>query len=91
MEEVAQNPVKEDSWSPKTRFGRFLDRYFHISERGSSILKELLGGLVTFLAMFYILPLNGNMLSSDWTGALQGNTANFRIFEGIRQILIYGG
>lgn len=36
MEEVAQNPVKEDSWSPKTRFGRFLDRYFHISERGSS-------------------------------------------------------
>lgn len=28
MEEVAQNPVKEDSWSPKTRFGRFLDRYF---------------------------------------------------------------
>lgn len=90
MEEVAQNPVKEDSWSPKTRFGRFLDRYFHISERGSSILKELLGGLVTFLAMFYILPLNGNMLSSDWTGALQGNTANFRIFEGVRQILIYG-
>lgn len=40
MEEVAQNPVKEDSWSPKTRFGRFLDRYFHISERGSSILKR---------------------------------------------------
>lgn len=34
MEEVAQNPVKEDSWSPKTRFGRFLDRYFsHLRKR----------------------------------------------------------
>lgn len=90
MEEAAQNPMKEDSWSPKTRFGHFLDRYFHISERGSSILKELLGGLVTFLAMFYILPLNGNMLSSDWAGLVQTNTANVRIVDGIREILIYG-
>ena len=95
MEEVvsgANTPEKdpEGSWSPKTGFGRFLDRYFHISERGSSILKELLGGLVTFLAMFYILPLNSNMLSSDWAGLAGEAAANVRIADGVSQILIYG-
>ncbi|HBB05594.1 MAG TPA: hypothetical protein DCZ41_03285, partial [Firmicutes bacterium] len=53
-------------WSPKTKFGAFLDRYFKISERGSSIIRELVGGLIIFLAMFYILPLNSNMLAGDW-------------------------
>ena len=55
-------------WSPKTGFGRWLDNYFGISSRGSSILKELIGGLVIFLAMFYILPLNAGMLSGNWAG-----------------------
>ncbi|MEX0991066.1 MAG: NCS2 family permease [Actinomycetota bacterium] len=35
-----------------------LDRYFRISERGSSIRTEVLAGLTTFLAMAYILFLN---------------------------------
>jgi len=41
----------------------FLERMFHIKERGSSITREILGGLTTFLAMFYILPVNSGMLS----------------------------
>lgn len=39
-----------------------LNTFFKIEERGSSIQKELLGGLVIFLAMIYILPVNSFML-----------------------------
>lgn len=35
-----------------------LDRYFKISERGSSIAAELRGGLAAFFAMSYIVVLN---------------------------------
>ncbi|WAC65485.1 NCS2 family permease [Agrococcus sp. SL85] len=35
-----------------------VDRFFKISERGSSIPQELRGGLVTFFAMAYIIVLN---------------------------------
>lgn len=41
----------------------FLERVFHIKERGSSISKEILGGITTFLALFYILPVNSGILS----------------------------
>ena len=35
-----------------------LDRYFKISERGSSIAAEFRGGLAAFFAMSYIVVLN---------------------------------
>ena len=35
-----------------------LDRFFKISERGSSVSQEVRGGLVTFFAMAYIIVLN---------------------------------
>ncbi|MFC9242634.1 NCS2 family permease [Streptomyces sp. NPDC057136] len=51
----------------------WLDRYFHISERGSTVAREMRGGVTTFMAMAYILLLNplilggkdvdGNLLS----------------------------
>jgi AGZA family xanthine/uracil permease-like MFS transporter len=41
-----------------------LDRYFHISERGSSIPREIRGGLATFFAMAYIIVLNPIILGS---------------------------
>jgi len=40
-----------------------IKKFFMIEERGSTIGIELLGGLVTFLAMVYILPVNAGMLS----------------------------
>jgi len=40
-----------------------LDKFFKIKDRGSSISKELLGGLTIFLAMVYILPVNADILS----------------------------
>ena len=41
-----------------------LDRYFHISERGSTVRTEILAGLATFLTMAYILFLNPAILGS---------------------------
>lgn len=42
----------------------FIDRYFHISERGSTIGRELLSGFIVFLAMLYILPVNTSILGN---------------------------
>lgn len=42
----------------------FLDKHFHITERGSTISREIIGGIVTFLAMSYILVVNAGILSA---------------------------
>ncbi|MEU8887689.1 NCS2 family permease [Streptomyces sp. NPDC048442] len=36
----------------------WLDRYFHITKRGSTVAREVRGGITTFMAMAYILLLN---------------------------------
>ncbi|MFG2264797.1 NCS2 family permease [Streptomyces sp. NPDC048720] len=41
-----------------------LDRYFRISERGSTLGREIRGGLATFFAMAYIIVLNPIILGS---------------------------
>ena len=41
-----------------------LDRFFHISERGSTVGRELRGGLATFFAMAYIIVLNPIILGA---------------------------
>ncbi|MGI5348130.1 NCS2 family permease [Streptomyces sp. CA-250714] len=41
----------------------WLDRYFHISERGSTYGQEIRGGVTTFMAMAYIVLLNPVILS----------------------------
>ncbi|KOU31287.1 MULTISPECIES: NCS2 family permease [Streptomyces] len=41
-----------------------LDRYFKISERGSSVAREVRGGFATFFAMAYIIVLNPIILGS---------------------------
>ncbi|RZU15024.1 NCS2 family permease [Streptomyces sp. BK239] len=41
-----------------------LDRYFRISERGSSLAREIRGGFATFFAMAYIIVLNPIILGS---------------------------
>ncbi|MEU5434604.1 NCS2 family permease [Streptomyces sp. NPDC020719] len=42
----------------------WLDRYFHITDRGSSVAQEVRGGITTFMAMCYILLLNPLILST---------------------------
>ncbi|WP_303324605.1 NCS2 family permease [Actinomyces radicidentis] len=45
-----------------------LDRFFHITERGSTIGREVRGGVVTFFTMAYILVLNPLTLSTPHDG-----------------------
>lgn len=40
-----------------------MEKLFHIKERGSSVSKEIIGGITTFLAMAYILAVNPGILS----------------------------
>lgn len=52
---------------------QFLDRRFHIQERNSTVGRELLGGLITFLAMAYIIFVNPSILSAtgmDYTAVM---------------------
>src|SRR5438105_14660559 len=54
-----------------TSTGSSLDRFFHISERGSTVRTELIAGLATFLTMSYILFVNPSIIAGlkDHTGA----------------------
>jgi adenine/guanine/hypoxanthine permease len=63
---------------PRGRGGG-LDRFFRISERGSTVEREIRGGLVTFFTMAYIIVLNPIILSGpvDVTGAHLGGADGF--------------
>lgn len=78
---------------PRARgFAGRLDRFFEISARGSTIAGELRGGLVTFIAMAYIIVLNPIILAGgpDVTGQqLQFNqvSATTSLTAGVMTIL----
>ncbi|MYV44043.1 NCS2 family permease [Streptomyces sp. SID1328] len=59
---TAQAPTPEQPGG-KPSFGA-VDRYFKISERGSSVAREIRGGFATFFAMAYIIVLNPIILGS---------------------------
>ncbi|MCL2466754.1 MAG: NCS2 family permease [Micrococcales bacterium] len=69
------SPTDQDE--PTTTGPNVIDRYFSITERGSTIGTEVRGGLVTFFTMAYIIVLNPIILSAeDGTGhALASATA----------------
>jgi adenine/guanine/hypoxanthine permease len=41
----------------------FLERFFHLSEHGTDLRREIIGGLTTFAAMAYVLAINPMILS----------------------------
>jgi AGZA family xanthine/uracil permease-like MFS transporter len=45
-----------------------LDRYFRLQENGTTVRRELLAGLVTFLTMAYIIFVHPAILSKDFSG-----------------------
>jgi AGZA family xanthine/uracil permease-like MFS transporter len=61
---------------PAGRPGGALDRYFEITERGSTVRTEVLGGLTTFATMAYIVVLNPLIIGTvpDKHGHLLGIT-----------------
>ncbi|MFI6285899.1 NCS2 family permease [Streptomyces sp. NPDC051018] len=56
-------PVATPDHQPKGSLSG-LDRYFRISERGSTLAREIRGGFATFFAMAYIIVLNPIILGS---------------------------
>ncbi|BAW94030.1 NCS2 family nucleobase:cation symporter-2 [Actinomyces sp. Chiba101] len=71
-----------------------LDRFFRITERGSTVARELRGGVVTFFTMSYILVLNPLILGSalagdgDVTGAKAKIAAGTALIAGVMTILM---
>ncbi|RVU21416.1 NCS2 family permease [Streptomyces antnestii] len=62
MSTSAPAPVDVTEPPPAPKNG--LDRYFKISERGSTVSREIRGGFATFFAMAYIIVLNPIILGS---------------------------
>jgi AGZA family xanthine/uracil permease-like MFS transporter len=54
-----------------------LDRFFHISERGSTVRTELIAGLATWLTMAYILFVNPTILGFLGVPGLEGKGLPF--------------
>jgi adenine/guanine/hypoxanthine permease len=65
---TTESNVRSDPRGTPPRSG--LDAYFHISERGSTVEREIRGGLATFFTMAYIVVLNPLILggAQDVTG-----------------------
>ncbi|WP_425566904.1 NCS2 family permease [Sphaerisporangium flaviroseum] len=67
--------------SQPTGFHGRLDRYFHISERQSTLSREIRGGLATFFTMAYIVVLNplilGGVKDADGQVLGDGTTPNY--------------
>ncbi|MDY0809781.1 NCS2 family permease [Kitasatospora purpeofusca] len=72
---TTESPEPAQPHAPKPPAGA-LDRYFRIGERGSTLPREIRGGIATFFTMAYILVLNPIILGSatDMTGAHLDNT-----------------
>lgn len=66
----------------------FLDRYFKISERNSTISTEIMGGITTFLAMSYIIIVNPSILSI--TGMDKGALITVTILSTVFGTLVSG-
>jgi AGZA family xanthine/uracil permease-like MFS transporter len=66
---VGGTGARRRSAGPQVRPKNGLDRYFEISARRSTVVRELRGGLTTFFTMAYIVILNPIILSgTDVTG-----------------------
>lgn len=49
-----------------------MDKFFKLQERGSTVSREIVGGITTFLAMSYILAVNPGILSGVFANAETG-------------------
>jgi adenine/guanine/hypoxanthine permease len=76
-----------------------VDRFFKISERGSTVGREVRGGIVTFFTMAYIIVLNplilgfvedgdGNLLGGEGPGNLAAIAAGTALVAGVLTILM---
>ena len=45
-----------------------MEKFFKLKEKGTTVSKEIVAGITTFLAMAYILAVNPGMLSAVGNG-----------------------
>ncbi len=50
-----------------------MEKFFKLKERGTTVSREIIGGITTFLAMSYILAVNPGMLGAIGNGMTFGN------------------
>lgn len=60
-----------------------IKKYFQMEERQTTFRKEIIGGLIIFLAMFYIVAVQGNMVGSMISGDVNGAVAGIMIITAI--------
>lgn len=70
-------PMANQTTAPPSGRLSAIDRFFKITERGSTVGAEVRGGLVTFFAMSYIIVLNPLIIGTvqDGTGQVLGGGA----------------
>lgn len=75
MTQLRQDSTEEGPAAEPEEPRSSVDRFFHITKRGSTVAREFRGGITTFVAMSYIVLLNPLILGSseDVTGASLGN------------------
>jgi len=49
-----------------------MEKFFQLKERGTTVSREIVAGITTFLAMAYILIVNPSILATDGTGMAWG-------------------
>jgi AGZA family xanthine/uracil permease-like MFS transporter len=67
---------------------RFLDRFFGLSEHGTTVRTELLGGATTFLTMAYIIVVNPAIL--DFAGIPRGPSTVATVLAAVFGSLLMG-
>lgn len=77
MEEMMEDVVEETTVSKKP-VGK-LDKFFGITERGSTLRTEIFAGITTFFAMCYIVLVNPSQIAADgangWLAGIIGSAA----------------
>jgi AGZA family xanthine/uracil permease-like MFS transporter len=61
---AVRHSIGEHGADERQRGGVVIERFFRVSERGSTVGREMRGGLVTFVTMSYIIVLNPLILGS---------------------------
>lgn len=57
-----KNPVSPTSQNPKFKLEKWLDSFFQLKKKGTTLSTEIRAGITTFLAMVYIVPVNSAIM-----------------------------
>ena len=81
--------AQKAQWKTIQKRREFMDRFFHVTEKGSTVRTEIMAGITTFMAMAYILMVNADVykrqqkypVSTAMTGTMTMTTRASRQFR----------